>query len=143
MRCNQSGQTIVEIIMTIAVVALMITGLVVGSTSMIKAARIAKAKSVSVQLAREGVELSRKVRDAGWSTFVAFGSTGGTIWCLDGAGVWTQPVGNCNSNIDGVFGRTVTFTWNDPKMTVVVGITWQESGQTFRTDVTSILTQWR
>lgn len=143
MKRLSSGQTIAEIIIAISVVVLLITGLIVGSSVMLRSARSARAKSVSVTLAREGLELARKIRDTQWATFVTYGTPAGKTWCLDGTGVWTVATGACSVNVNNLYTRSVVFTWNDPKMTVVVTVSWQDGVQTLQSDVTSIFTQWR
>ena len=139
----KSGQTLAEVIVVVAVVLLLITGLIAGATASLKASQFSRAKSLSVRYAEEAVELGRGLRDGGWDTFLAYGTTNGRSWCLDKAGTWTESTGACPVNIDSVYTRKVTFTWQDPKMKIDVVLSWQEGGKTFTSDTTTYLTQWR
>ncbi|MBI3577582.1 prepilin-type N-terminal cleavage/methylation domain-containing protein [Candidatus Gottesmanbacteria bacterium] len=139
----KKGQTLIEIIVAMAVVVLLVTGLVAGATATLKAAQYGRAKSLAASLAQEALEKARGLRDGGWETFSTYGSVGGTTWCLDKAGNWTQASGSCSANIDNLYSRTVVFTWQDPKMKVDVAITWTDGSYTYRVDQTTYFTQWQ
>lgn len=149
----RSGQTLAEIVVVLGVVLLLVTGLVVGATGSLKAARFAKAKSIAMGYAQEGMEIVRNIRDTGWGTFQGYGDTSGKLWCLDKSKVWTDaaslPGGLCPvNNIPDVFtpySRKVYFKWTDTpaQMRVDVGVTWRDGIKTYEATLSSYFTQWR
>lgn len=136
----KKGQTLAEVIVVVAVVLLLITGLIAGATASLKSAGFSRSKSLSVRYAEEAVELARGIRDGGWENFLSFSNKS---WCLNKTGTWTENNGSCPVNIDNIYTRSVTFTWQDPKMKIDVSVSWQDGGKTFTTDTTTYLTQWR
>jgi len=75
---KQAGQTIVEILVATAVVALVLTAVASGLTYSIKSASESKYRSVATSKAQEAVEVFRYQRSTlGWETFVEVLATGG------------------------------------------------------------------
>lgn len=138
------GQTLAEIVVVVGVVLLLVTGLVVGATASLKAARFSRTKSQAVRFAQEAVELARSLRDTSWISFASYGDVGGKLWCLDKTNVWTESTGDsCQPNIDAVYTRSVKFTWIDPNMKVEVVVSWSDGTKTYKATLTTYLTQWR
>lgn len=135
-----SGQTLLELIVTIGVVAIIVTGLVVAVTSSLRFGQSSRLRSQSVQYAQEGIELVRKIRDTQpWDTLMTYA---GKSWCLDSSGTWTADTGSCPL-IDGAFTRRVSLTWNDPLMNVVSSVQWTEGSSQQSMELQTYLTQWR
>ena len=143
MKKSSRGQTLAEVVVAIRVVVLLVTGLVVGTSVSLKASQYGKARSQAVQYAQEAVELSRNLRDSGWTGFMAYGGVTPKSWCLDKSGAWTAMSGACPANIDNFYTRQVTFTWNDPKMKVDVSVSWIDGNKTFTVPITTYFTQWK
>lgn len=143
MKKSTRGQTLVEVIVAIGVVVLLVTGLIVGTSVTLKASQYGKTRSLAVKYAQEAVELARNIRDNGWSTFLAYGGVVPVSWCLNKSGVWTAMSGSCPLNIDNFYTRTVTFTWNDPRMKVDVQVSWTDGVKTYTTPLSTYVTQWR
>jgi type II secretory pathway pseudopilin PulG len=141
---NQMGQTLVEVIVVIGIVIIMITVVVQTSLNSVKTTTFTEYKSQATAYAKEGIELARAQRDAGWYAFATRGNSTGVTWCVDGNGTWTQAV-TCSSKIDGVFDRIITLTYNSAaqQMTVVSRVTWLEGGNTRQSEVTTLLSNWR
>lgn len=135
------GQSLAEIIVTIGIVALLVTGVVAATTTSLRNNQAGRVRSLAVQYAQEGIELTRELRGAGWSDFQAYSG----LWCLDKNRTWTQAVGTCEVNIDGVFTRSVTFTWNatDERMEVTVTVAWNDAGIPRSTTLETYLTDWK
>lgn len=137
---KEKGQTLVEIIAAIGVVIILVTGLLVGAIASLKSVQFGKAKSVALHYAQEAMENARNIRNNNWSDFFAYGSPSGKTWCLNKNGTWSQG-GPCPINIDGVYTRTVTFTWQDPTMNVDVTVSWQ--GGQYQVNLSTYFTQWK
>lgn len=137
---SESGQTLAEVVVAIGVIVLLVTGLIVGTSVTIKASQYSKARSQAVAYAQEAVELARNLRDGGWTSFFAYG---GTSQCLNKEGVWTQMSGACSANIDNFYTRSITFTWNDPRMKLDVVVSWVDGNKTYTVPISTYLTQWR
>lgn len=143
MKKSTSGQTLAEVVVAIGVIILLVTGLIVGTSVTLKASQYGKARSQATQYVQEAVELSRNLRDSGWTVFLAYGGVAPVSWCLDKAGVWVQMSGACPANIDNFYTRQVTFTWDDPRMKVDVAVSWMDGNKTYTVPITTYLTQWK
>ena len=143
MKKSTRGQTLAEVVVAIGVVVLLVTGLVVGTSVTLKASQYGKARSQAVQYAQEAVQLSRNLRDSGWTAFMTYGGVAPRSWCLDKSGVWTAMSGACSPNIDSFYTRQVTFTWNDPKMKADVSVSWTDGNKTYTVPITTYFTKWK
>lgn len=141
MKKSTRGQTLVEVIVAIGVVVLLVTGLIVSTSVTLKASQYGKMRSLGTQYANEAIEVTRNLRDSGWSTF--FTTYGGFSWCLNKAGEWSKMVGACMPNIDSFYTRVVTFTWDDPRMKVDVAVTWVDGAKTYSATLSTYFTQWK
>jgi type II secretory pathway pseudopilin PulG len=141
------GQTLLELIVAIAVVALVVTGLIVAVTASLHYGQNSKLSSQALKYAQEGIELTREKRDTSpWDTFLALGAVNSNAWCVDKNRVWTGTESTCAVNIDNVFTRTVTLTWNDPIMHVESLVEWTSGNQTNQKQsilLETFLTEWR
>ncbi|MFA5135076.1 MAG: type II secretion system protein [Patescibacteria group bacterium] len=63
---NQSGQTLLELIIAITVLVVALVATIVLIVTSINASREARNKLIATNLAREGVETVRNVRDSNW-----------------------------------------------------------------------------
>lgn len=139
----QSGQTLAEVVVAIGVVVLLVTGLIIGTSVSLKASQYGKARSQAVQYATEAVEVSRNLRDSGWTSFFAYGGVTPISWCLDKSGVWTAMSGSCSANIDNFYTRQVTFTWDDPRMKTDVVVSWTDGNKIYTVPISTYFTQWK
>ncbi len=140
--CFAAGQSLVEVVVAVGVVILLVTGLIVGSTNAIRGGEFGIIKSRAIKYAQEGIELSRSLRDSGWAAF----ATKSGVWCLDKTGVWTQAVaGACPVNVDVVFTRMVTFTWDaaGSRMKVDVNVSWNDGNGVHTSEIITYFTQWK
>ncbi len=136
------GQTLVEIMVVIGVIAILTTGLVVLTTFSIKNSRISALRSQAVKYAAQGMEYVRQKRDAGWTDFQALG---GQTWCLGDNGAWVPVNPICLENVSNLFGRTIEFTWDEAnhRMAVTVTVDWNEGAEYYETHLNSYFTQWQ
>ena len=142
---KSSGQTLLELVIAIGVVAVIVTGLMVAATASLRYSQDSRMRSSGVKLAQEGIELSRQLRDSvSWTVFSDYSGSGTKVWCLDSTGTFIPQDGVCpviGSNSP--YTRSVTFTWNDPIMTIVSLVTWQVGSIQASTQLQTYLTQWK
>lgn len=137
------GQTLVEIIVVVGVVLVILTVVVNNVLSSLRNSTFSEAKSQATAYAKEGLEIARQQRDAGWYAFVSKGTSEGLSWCVDGSGTWTQG-SSCTNKINNTFERILRLTLDSSNhMTVVSTVTWQEGGSTRKSELVTVLTQWR
>lgn len=144
---TQSGQTIVEAIVVVSVVAVLVTGLIAGTTVALRSTQTGRVKSQAIKYAEEGLEYVRSVRDDQWSAFQLYTGT----YCLsnDENGVvqaLVSTVNTCDPNIitsDGQFTRSVNFSWDGQKMHVEVRVQYPDGPDTKEVLFQTYLTDWR
>lgn len=143
------GQTLVEVIVVVGVVILLVTGLVVSTVTSLRTSQSSRDRSLATKYAQEGIELSRKLRDNSWSTFLAYGDPGPKIWCLPKDGIWpASPVasaGACEGNVDTIYNRNITFMWNatQNRMEITVTVSWNDGNSTHQNELFTYFTQWQ
>lgn len=132
-----SGQSLVESVVTLGVVILLVTGLVVGTTSALKYAQSSRARSTATQYASEGLELARKERDSGWSSFARNGS-----FCVDATGIISSDP--CEA-LEDKYSRTVTYIYNEIVQSVIVTsvVSWAEGDGTKEISLQTTFTNWK
>lgn len=137
----QRGQIMAEIVVALGIALFLVSGLIVGATSAVRTNDQSRMRSKAVGYAQEALELTRKLRDSDWDTFQAKNG----LWCLDKAGNWAQAVLTCPVNIDSIFTRGVTFSWNADvlRMDATARVSWQDGGSTHESKLTTFFTQWQ
>lgn len=136
------GQTIVEAVVVIGMVALLVTGLIVGTTASLKSAQSGRVRSQSVSLSQEGLEIVRSIRDQSWSTFQSYTGT----YCLGSDKILVVSAGSCGMNVAGAensFSRNVVFSWQSPKMVVTSTVSYVEGETTKDVTLVTYFTQWK
>lgn len=141
MKKKYSGQALIEVLVALGVVLLLVTALIVGTTSSLKAIRFSKTKDEAVKYAQEGMELTRKLRSDDWEAFQAKSGE----WCLDETGDWTEAIGVCPANIGNLFHRSVQFTWDaiNARMDVIVMVDWSDDAIPHTTELETYFTKWK
>ncbi len=136
-----AGQSLIEMTVIVAAVLLLVTGLIAGTTTSLKSSQYGRFKSRAVKFAQEGIELTRKFRSDGWSSFQARSG----LWCLDGSSQWVQADPECPVNIDNTFTRTVNFVWDttNERMEVTVTVSWNEGGTPVASQLVTYFTHWQ
>ncbi len=136
-----SGQSLVEAVVMVGMVVLMVSGLVAGTTASLRHSKNVQYKSKALKYSQEGIELTRKLRDSGWSEFEEKVGT----WCVDASGNWADAGGfPCMASIESTYSRTITLTWDgSSKMTAEVSVAWSDGATAHTSTLTTIFTQWR
>ncbi len=145
---RSKGKSLVEVVVAFGVVIVIVTGLLSATIMSVNATRIGKMRTKAIKYAQDGLELSRSLRDNNvWPVFQADYSGGTTLtWCVDNISTWPAISGACSvPNIDSIFTRNVTFTWDsvNEQMDVKSSVTWQEGTTTKTSEFTTTLTQWK
>ena len=120
MKDSNKGQTLVEVVLAVAVASLVLIGLTRATIVALRNAQFAKNQALATQYAQEGMESLRKCRDQTPNDF------------------WSQ---NCSlPSLGGGFNRTVD--WSEietgKKMEVTVTVSWDSH----EAELTSFLTKW-
>lgn len=140
---HAKGQTIVEAIVVISVVVLLVTGLIAGTTTSLKSAQSGRTRGQATKFAEEGLEYARSLRDQGWSAFQAYSG----VYCYGSDRVLSPSAGGgCTTNIttlDSTYIRSLTFTWDGTKMTVISKVAFPVSGVNTDVSLTTYLTNWK
>lgn len=147
---SDKGQTLLEIVIALGVIALVITGLVVAATSSLRFSQDGRLRSAGVRYAQEGIEKARELRDSGtWDDFLLKAGGSSKSWCLDGNGSWTESTGSCGLIQAGSpFTREVTFTLDtdsngNPVVTAVSTVTWPFGSTRATTSLKTYFAQWK
>lgn len=143
---KQKGQTLVEMIVVVGVIVLLTTGIVAGTTASLSRTEALRVRSEALTHTQTGIELARKIRDDGWNAFWLMGSAGGTVYCVNSAGVWSGAP--CGVNIDGIFTRSVTLQTTsspgEPTMIVTSNVIWGDIADPSNdVQLKTYLTQWK
>lgn len=64
---NQKGQSLLELIVAIMILGMVLTATVVLIVTSINAGRESRYKLIATSLAREGIEITRNIRDSNWA----------------------------------------------------------------------------
>lgn len=140
---KNSGQSLVEVVVAVGMMALLLTAVLTLVSLSVKNSRLTKDRTKAVGLAQEGVELMRAYRDLSWYGLLA--ATPGN-YGLDKT--WTVTEGlttDCPTvnNIDDFFIRCVQVIDDGPdKVKIQVVVSWQEGAQVHQTMQTTNLTKW-
>ena len=144
-RSQESGQTLLELVVAIGVVAIVITALVAAVTASLRYSQATRLRSRGVKYAQEGLELARKLRDIStWDVFQTYANGAGN-WCLDESGVWTIDAsgGECPLSASNNFWRAIHFAWTDPTMDVTVTVNWGERNVPSTVVLKTYFTHWK
>lgn len=123
---KDEGQSLIEVLVALAVMVVVILALVRVTTVSIKNATFAKNRALATKYAQEWIEETRKERDESTNFF-------------DSA---------CASQTDnpgpsGIFSRVRTCTLDGDTTTVVVTVSWAEGGVSHKSELVTHLTKWK
>ena len=153
---SQRGVGIVEIIIAVFIISTAFFAILQLSVMTMKAAGERNNKERALQLAQEGIESARAIRDSGWTANIAGLTFGGTYYLVNNSGVWELSASNPGL-IDGKFTRTLVLDnvsrdindnivqsggTNDPKTKKVTAtVSWGSSAKSVQliTYITDIL----
>lgn len=142
------GQSLFELVVAIAISALVIVAMVSLATNSIKNSNYSRNKALAASYAQQTTEWLRGQRDSAPDSF--FVSTQTPSWCLPTL-AFTKPIAissNCTDVIsDTVFRRWVSFTTSVPAGKNVVEadvtVSWTDSGGIHEVRSTTNFSDWR
>jgi len=123
---NTTGQSLVEMVVAIAVVLIVIVALVAVTTISVRNASFSRNQALATKYAQEGIEEARKLRD----------SQKEDVFFVDGSCSTTKTIGIFS------FQRTCSFD-GDKTMTVAVVVSWTDAKGTHKSELTTRLTKWK
>lgn len=142
---NRNGQSLLEVIVALAVVLLVVLALVRAVVTAVRSSDFAKKSAQASSFAQEGMESMRAFRDASWTVFWAAAT--GVNRDLSGS----TPGGSCltTPNLANTFIRCVKMeqiTDPDPnknKVKTAVTVSWTDSNGTHKSEQISYFTKWQ
>lgn len=141
MKINQSGQSIVEVVIAVGIVALVLVALVTAVTVSIRNSTFSKNKSIANKYVSEGIEAVRSIRDADWTTLN--NESGQINGLLNSSGVWSF---SSASDIPASgYTRTVNVACNSvpgDSCNVTVTVSWISGTQTHSSSASTTYTKW-
>lgn len=140
-RHTQSGQTVFELVVVLAIVGLLITGIVSVVTLSVRNSSFSRDQSASSRYSQEALEWVRQERDKSWSTFQ---SKSGQTYCMKQLS-WSSAstCGSSDTIADTPFLRTVTLENQDANSVLVeVVVSWQDSQGSHQSRLSTVLTDW-
>jgi type II secretory pathway pseudopilin PulG len=160
------GFSLLEVIIAIFVITIGIIGVANLISYSISSVAVAKSQIIATELAQEGLEIVRNIRDSNWLADITWNS--GLDTCAGGCRVQYNSVGllalggnpvlNINSNgfylydvtkPETLFRRKITITdnpdgdINTPDIKVVSEITWSQRGRSFNVNAEDRLYNWK
>jgi len=128
---NEKGQGLVEIVVSLGLTILMITGLVSLTSVAIRNANFSRSQSLAKNLGEQAIENARVYRNQnGWNKF------------------FTDKVGNPATDTVGIYTRLIEYEDQssggaDDKVLVTSTVSWSEGGRSHQSKVETLLTKWQ
>lgn len=142
---NNKGQTLVELVVVLAVVGMIVTGVVSIAAVSVRNARFSKDQASASRYAQEAMEWIRQERDTSWSGFY---NRRDRTYCMPTLS-WSQTSG-CNSDqfiSNTQFIRTATLAPLTPldenSVQVDVSVSWSDARGSHQSRMSTVLTSWK
>lgn len=136
----QKGQSVIEAVISVAVVSLIIVALVSAVTVSVRNSTFAKNKTLTTKYVNEGMEAVRSIRERDWQEL-----TSGTHGLKNTAGVWTFNTTISDTPATG-FVRQIEVTpigSDDDKFEVKVTVSWIYGSKNFSSSAETSFTKWK
>lgn len=139
------GQSLVEVVVSVAISALIIVALLIGAVIGIRNVQFSRNQSRAMELNREVSEWLRAERKFSWSQLWSRGSAGGVTYCFKGLNF--SKSSSCSSEdedkIDGKFTREGFLRQEDSdKLEVTIITSWQDPMGEHIETITTYLTKY-
>jgi len=126
LRLNE-GQSVIEVVVALSLVAIVILALVKVTISSIQNSSFARDQQTAIQYAQEGIENARRLKEQNEIEF--WGKSGSEEETIN------------------KFERTITYTpvtgEENQKMEIQVVVTWENTKGTHQSDLSTYLTRWK
>lgn len=154
-----SGQSLFEVLFSIAIAAMLLTGVVSLATTSVRNSTVSRDTSLANKYVEEAAEWLREERDKGWNSFRGRAATS-SVWCLKALS-WSSPsfssaCGSGDFLPATILIRSVTFTCfatNPPSINcgdtsvnnidTKVTVAWTDSAGVHETNMVTRLTNWK
>lgn len=127
------GQSLFEVVIALAISALIIVTLVALVSAAIRNSTFSKNKTLAARYAQDATEWLRGERDTDWDALSSRSSAGdGITWCLTTL-AWPASAGSCSGNFIGgtEFEREITLSYPNPldpsNIQADISIKWSDS----------------
>lgn len=149
MEKNESGQSMLEIVIATGFIILVIVALVSAVTVSVRNATFSKNKSVATKYVNEGIEATRSIRDKDWSNLLSKSapaplgqnnglSFNGSEWVFLGPS--DTPTG---TNFTRIVNLTNMDTTNNDEVKAIVTVTWNEGFGLATSRAQTTFTKWK
>jgi len=142
---DEKGQSLFEVVLALAVAALIIIAIVALATISIRNANFSRNQSLTTRYAQEAIEWLRGQRDEDWDAFAARALT--PLWCLKSLSWTDAKIGECGSSdfiFDTIFKREISFTILDASnIDTAVKVYWEDAQGLHETKTVTTFTDWR
>lgn len=146
--------TLIEVVVTASLIILFMGALIALFNMTLKQITVNKHRLQAAQLAREGAELTRQIRDTAWLKGVGWASMNTDCWLKEGTGhietncsTLNRPgilAGSQTQTIENVsYTKSVNITTTGSTKKVNVVVSWQDFGQNYQVLMVLYLTDWR
>ena len=149
---GESGQTLVEILVAIAMVVLVLVAVVGRSVDSVRNSIFSRNEILATRFAQEGIEWDRSQRDRlGWNAFVAALDSNPVTYCVLDLSQKIEDLtsGACTGTISGtVFTREVSLNYQDEPnpngdfVDVTVTVSWTDRIGDHTSNLGTRLSQW-
>lgn len=144
---KKNGQSLVEVVASIGIILLILTGIITATTYSVRNARFAKNQSQATKFANEVKEWLRSQRDElDWNTFYSEKATGGEgfTYCFNQETLSWPEVGPCSGyDLKGMFKRQVVLKQiASDQVLVTINVFWQAESGEHKSTLETYLTQW-
>jgi len=137
------GQSLVEVVVSVAISALIIVALLIGAVIGIRNVQFSRNQSRAMELNREVSEWLRAERKFSWSQLWGQGSAGGVTYCFKGLNFSGSSSCSSEDKIDGKFTREGVLRQEDSdKLEVTIITSWQDPMGEHNEAITTYLTKY-
>lgn len=142
---DEKGQSLFEVVLALAVAALIIIAIVALATISIRNASFSRDQSLTTRYAQEAIEWLRGQRDEDWDAFATRALT--PLWCFKSLSWTDAKIGECDSPdfiSDTIFKREISFTiLNASNIDTAVKVYWEDAQGLHETKTVTTFTDWR
>jgi type II secretory pathway pseudopilin PulG len=143
---KRSGQSLVEMVVAVAISSLVLVGLLSGSIIGLRNVQSSRNQSQAMELCREASEWLRSEKEISWSRLWAKGSSLGKTYCLKSLDFFSNRACSLpQDQINGQFYRQAVLTQSGAdadKLEIVITTSWQDSVGNHTETITTYLTKY-
>jgi len=142
---KRTGQSLVEVVVTVAIASLVVVALVFGAAIGVRNVQFSRNQSRAMELNRQASEWLRGERRVSWSGLWQRGAAGGRIYCFSGLNFTKARscTGATGDLIDNKFTRQgVLKQANSDKLEITITTSWQDPSGLHKETITTYLTKY-